>query len=159
MNEMEKFTGLSPKQISGIINDRIQKAGRKKAQYEKASYMDGILDRLQNESAIDVPELMAIPEKINEFDLDDMSKVERLKNAFFDAVDRNEILNKDAQGVDEEKKSDSKRILKEWLLEAFRKKNITFDPNTDKPLKACECEKAEVENRKIFFSDIVKNSQ
>jgi hypothetical protein len=140
MNEMEKFTGLSPKQISGIINDRMQKAGRKKAPYEKDSYMDGIIDRLQNESAIDVTEFMAITEKLKEFGLDDMSKVERLKNAYFDAIDRNKTLNKNAEGIDEEKKSNSKRILKDWLLEAFRRKNVTFDPNTGKPRKECQRE-------------------
>jgi len=138
MDEMEKFTGLSYKQITGIINDRVQKAGRKKAPYEKDAYMDGIINRLQNENTIDVSELIAIPEKLNEFDLDDMSKVERLKNAFFNAVDRNEALNKNVEGIDEETKANSKRILKDWLLEAFRRENVTFDPNTGKPRKECQ---------------------
>jgi hypothetical protein len=140
MDEMIKFTGLSDKQIIGILKGRIQKPGRKKAAYEKDSYMDGVIDRLQNESAIDVTEFMAITEKLKEFGLDDMSKVERLKNAYFDAIDRNKTLNKNAEGIDEEKKSNSKRILKDWLLEAFRRKNVTFDPNTGKPRKECQRE-------------------
>ncbi len=160
MDEMIKFTGLSDKQIIGILKGRIQKPGRKKAAYEKDSYMDGVIDRLQNENDIEFSELLAILDKLNKFNLDDMSKVEKLRDAYFEAVDRSKALNANANGIDEKKKENSKRILKRWLLEEFSKKNVTFDPGTGKPRKECQREGEGVRDKNQFLiSDIVKNGR
>ena len=139
MKEMEDFTGLSPKQIYGILTGRIQKPGRKKAIYENDLSLDEIIEYLENQNNIKFDELNALPEKINKSELDNMSRIERLKkveilrNAYFDAVDTNEDLNKDAEGLDEEKKANSKRNLKEGLLEKLNNAGILFDPATNKP--------------------------
>jgi hypothetical protein len=143
MKEMKNFTGLSDKEIKGIIKENIPKPGKKRAAYEKDSYMDEVIGRLQNYHDIDWTELMAIPEKISELDLDDLVIVERLINTYFDAVDKNVGLNKDAEGIDEEKKSTSKRILKEWLLEKLYEACIVFNPETKKAKKDSKSEESE----------------
>jgi hypothetical protein len=125
MDEMKKFTGLSDKEIKGIVNENIQKSGKKKDVYEKDSYMDEVIDRLQNENDIEFSELLAILDRLNEFDLDDMSKVEQLRDAYFEAVDRNRALNANANGIDEEKKENSKRIIKNWFLDGLCNKKIS----------------------------------
>ena len=141
MDEMKKFTGLSDKEIKGIVNVNIQEAGEKKAVYEKDSYMDEIIDRLQKENDIDLSEFFAIPEKLNQFDLDDMSKVEKLRDAYFGAVDKSMIQNANANGIDEENVENSKKILKYWLLEKLYNERIVFDPETNKPRKAPQSKK------------------
>ena len=143
LKEMKKFTGLSDKEIKGIVDENIQEAGEKKAVYEKDSYMDEVIDRLQNEKDIDYSEFGAIIDKLNEFNLDDMSKVERLKNAYFHAVDINVSLNKDAKGINEETKANSKRIIKEGLLERLCDRGIVFDPKTKKAKKDPKFEESE----------------
>jgi hypothetical protein len=157
MDEMKKFTGLSDKEINGILNVSIQKAGRKKAAYEKDSSMDEVIDRLQKKNDIEFSDLLAIPEKLNSFDLDDMSKVERLKNAYFKAVDRSKALNANANGVDEKKKENSKRILKKWLLERLSDAGIVFDPKTNRPRKIPESGvKREGDRNPISLLDMIK---
>jgi hypothetical protein len=139
MKEMEKFTGFSRTQIKEVLVGRRQKYRRKKAIYEKDLSMDEVIERLENQNDIEFAELNAIPEKINKSELDDMSKieklkkVERLRNAYFDAVDTNEDLHKDAEGLDEGKKANSNRILKEGLLKKLNDAGILFDPATNKP--------------------------
>ena len=101
---------------------------------------------------------MAIPEKLNDFDLDDMSKVERLKNAYFKkAVDRSKALNANANGVDEEKKENSKRIFKKSLLERLCDAGIVFDPKTNRPRKKPESGvKREGDRNPISLLDMIK---
>jgi len=143
---MIKFTGLSDKEINGILGECIQKPGRKKAAHEKDSYMDEVIDRLQNENDIEFSELLAILDKLNKFDLNDMSKVEKLRDAYFEAVDRNKALNANANGIDEKNKENSKRILKNWFLDKLYNERIVFDPETTKPGKDPQSEENE-ENR------------
>ena len=103
--------------------------------------MDEIIDRLQKENDIDLSEFFAIPEKLNQFDLDDMSKVEKLRDAYFGAVDKSMIQNANANGIDEENVENSKKILKYWLLEKLYNERIVFDPETNKPRKAPQSKK------------------
>ena len=143
IKEMKKFTGLSEKEIMGIVKENIPKAGKKREVYEKDSYMKTVLPRLQNVNDIDFSELLAIPEKLSEFKLDDLKEVEKLKNAYFNAVDGNVALNADQEGIDEQIKDNSKKILKEWLLEKFHGVGIDFDANTNKAKKIPKAEKIE----------------
>jgi hypothetical protein len=141
IKEMKIFTGLTEKEIMGIVEEKIPKAGKKREAYEKDAYMETVIDRLRNNHDIDFSELLAIPEKLLEFDLDDLEKVERLRTAYYDAVDKNVALNADQEGVDEQIKDNSKRILKEWLLEKFHEVGIDFDPATNKTKKVPKAKK------------------
>ncbi|MFC1882315.1 ADP-ribosylglycohydrolase family protein [Thermodesulfobacteriota bacterium] len=143
IKEMKKFTGLSDKEIMGIVKNNIPKPGKKREVYEKDSYMKTVLPRLQNVDDIDFSELLAIPEKLSDFKLDDLEEVGKLKNAYFNAVDGNVALNTDQEGVDEQIKDNSKKILKEWLLEKFHDVGIDFDANTNKAKKISKAEKIE----------------
>jgi hypothetical protein len=147
-----KFARLSEKEVRGIIKGKIQKAGRIKAAYEHDSYMDGIIERLQKEDEIEFEELLAIPDRISDFDIYNLDKTEKLRDLYFEAVEKNRELNN--EGATEEQKQNRKRILKNSLIEAFRQRGITFDPATDKPRLEVSSEAAQVP---FAWRDIIKD--
>jgi hypothetical protein len=66
-------------------------------------------------------------------------------------------LNANANGVDEKKKENSKRILKKWLLERLSDAGIVFDPKTNRPRKIPESGvKREGDRNPISLLDMIK---